>query len=336
MNRLRTALLGLSGAGADYLQALRADEQFELVAIGDPDVELLRRVVQGTGARGYEDLRSLIVEQSREPLQALVVALEPPASPELLLIAAQRGLPVFLKPPAARTFAELAKLTAGFAAAGCPLIVARPWSAEPAFALLREPGAGVGHLCHATAQIRVPLPPLAGWAGDAARAGGGVLLHGAYELIDLLVGTLGVPAQLWAQRSLAVPPGMPRSYDTEDAVVVGMVLPGGATAALSACRASEVRTAHWSLRLLGSAGSLDVSPSGLLVESVEPGHGTSVPVHTTKPIAPALGAFGAALRAGITPTESAAAAHLPTLAVIETAYLSARTGAPETPARLLR
>ena len=58
-------------------------------------------------------------------------------------------------------------------------------------------------------------------------------------------------------------------------------------------------------------------------------------VREDRVVASAISAFGATRREGEKRLESSAREHLSTLAVIEAAYLSAKTGEPESPDRFL-
>ena len=335
MDKLRTGLLGLTGAGADYLAALRSEEQLELVAVADGDAEAVRQAVDSTGAKGYEDFRSLIVEQSPAGMQLLVVALEPHRAVDFALLAAERGLAVLLKDPPARNLEEGRRLVQGFTAAGRPLVVARPWRFEPAYALLHDLTAQVGPVHTATAHVLLPRFTPLGWRGDSVRAGGGVLLHGSYELIDLLVQALGVPSQVWAHCSLMDAEGQARAHDTEDGVVAGLIFSQGRSASLAAARCLGLEMPQWSVCFAGSRATVELSPKALRVSPHAAGRPRMRRVRTGNRIAPALNAFATGLSEERPQFDSTISDHLTTLAVIDTLYLSARTGAPESPARLL-
>jgi len=332
---LRTGLLGLTGVGAEYLAALQAEEQLELVAVADDDPEVVRQAVDSTAARGYEDFRSLIVEQSHAGMQVLVVALEPLRAVDFALLAAERGLAVFVKDPPARNLEEAQRLAQGFGAAERPLVVSRPWHFEPAFTLLHDLPANTGAIHTASAQILVPRAVPLGWHGDSVRAGGGVLLHGSYELLDLLVQVLGVPSQVWAQCSFADAGGQARSYDTEDGVVLGLTFAQGRSASLSAARCVGLAAPQWSVSFAGARATVELSAKSLRISTGDTGRARTRRVRTSNRSAPALHAFATTLGEEQAHLASAINEHLATLAVIDTLYLSARTGSPESPARLL-
>ncbi|MHC4698278.1 MAG: Gfo/Idh/MocA family protein, partial [Planctomycetota bacterium] len=233
MEQQRVALIGLAGVGGDYLAALRSEDGFDLVAVADTNREVLRQQVKPAsgGSLGvYEDYRSLIVETAHAGLDLLFVALEPFQSIEFVELAASRGIGVFHKAPFARDVEEARRVIAQFEAHGCPLAVSRSWqhdcglmesSAHP----IRNPRKNLSELIgrvHAAAAIVRTADGADGWRGDRGRAGGGVLLNGAYEQVDMLISLLGVPESVYAQCSFQGAPGAVRKYDTEDAATLSL------------------------------------------------------------------------------------------------------------------
>jgi predicted dehydrogenase len=332
LKQLKVAVIGLSGVGAEYLSAVQSDDQFALVAVADTDAGVLRRHTEGAPFCGYTDYRSLVVETARTGLDLLVTALEPFQSVDYLGLAAERGIAVFHKAPFARSVAEGERLVHKFDAAACPLVVSRPWQFEPAFSRLHRIDNLAGRVYAATAVVRTP-DDSTGWRGDSARAAAGVLLNGAYEQVDMLVHLMGVPEYVNAQCSMAVAPGKARSYDTEDAALVSMRFAGERIASIAASRNASEHT--WGVTLIGEGGSVDLSPERMVLQPRAAGPRECLSVKTRDRVGPAISAFGAALLAGIQDLPSMAKEHLVTLATIEAAYLSAKTGTPEAPDRFL-
>ena len=332
MNRLRVALIGLGGVGEKYLAAIEDDDQFDLVAIADTDREALHRVAATVSASAYEDVRSLLVETGRTGLDVLFAALEPFVPLEFLELSGRRAVPVFCKAPIVRNVREMQRVIRVFEESRAPLVVSRSWPSDSAVSgvdgLLQQ----VGAFRAATARVRTTDKPV-GWRGDSARAGGGVLLHGAYDTVDFLVKLLGFPEAVYAQCTFNVAAGGTRHYDTEDVAMVALRFRDEQLACLTATRG--VGEACRRIELIGSAGIVEVDSDGVRI-STEAGHGVEHhPVETAPPVGSAISAFGAALRTGAKKIASTAAEHLTTAAVIDAAYLSARTGAPESPRGLI-
>ena len=301
--------------------------------MGDPDDKLLRRTTESIPAQAYNDYRSLIVETSRDGLDWLFVALAPFRSLEFVHLAAQHGVGVFHKSPPARNLDEAVKLVNRFDRCGCPLIVSRPWRFEPAFQTLTTIAKRIGWVYAATAELRTTHDGRAGWRGDSERAGGGVLLNDAYAELDMLVNLLGIPQQVGASCGYATTPGAARPYDTEDTSIVSMQFGQGRIAGVCAHRCAYDE--HHRLALFGTEGNAQVLPDRLVVTDRGAEAGQTLRVR-------AKNRFAAELRAladwhfqrAENPERkhpSTGADHLATLAVVQAAYLSARTGSPESP-----
>lgn len=351
MKRLKTALLGIRGVGADYLDALCGDDQFELVAVGDTDARVQADRLAELGVRRYTDFRSLIVETASVGLDLLVVAMEPrdrqslPAgSTGFVTLAASRGVHVFHKAPFARGVDEGREIVRLFADHKAKIVVARPWEFDPALAPLASLEQLVGQVYAATAFVTVG-PDGSGTHGDIETAGGGALLHDAYEAIDLLVHLLGRPESVYAQRAA---PGKPVSpvARTHEAVFMTLRFADelvGSVAVLGGSTAWQAGSTDpsWAVTIAGTTATATISPGALRISSGEVGGSPAQAgkvESTSKPALPvsrALSAFGGALLSGVEEVKGAAEKHLATLAVIEAAYLSARTAAPEAPGRLL-
>ncbi len=324
--------MGLGAVGSEYLAAIRGNDQFDLVAVADADPGLLRRHVEASPVRAYEDYRSLIVETERTGLDLLFVALEPFQSLEFVQMAAQRGIGVFHKAPCGRNVREAQRLARLFAQQGRPLVVSRCWQFEPAFACLNDLTERGDRIYAAFADVRT-VDTRMGWRGDSVRAGGGVLLNGAYDAVDLIVHLLGLPGSVNAQCSVAVPPGAARQYDTEDAAVLAMHFAKERIACITAMRGAAEPA--WTVTLRCTRCTVEMGSDQL---TVTPHGGESAQHHrvwTPHPVQCAISAFGDSQCSQEKRFVSTVEEHLPTLAVIEAAYLSARTGEPESPGPLL-
>lgn len=329
--RLRTILLGLDGVGADYLAAIADNDQFELIAVADDNADLVRKAQDELGVIGYEDYRSIIVETASADLDVAFIALMPFRSCEIVPIAASRGVHVFHSPPFARSLSEARKLIGRFNQADCSLAVGRPWWWEPAFARLHSLSEWIGRVHAATATVRTAQPPV-GWRGDAVRAGGGVLLNGAYEQVDMLTVLLGVPEEVYAHCVMARNSDATRKHDTEDAASLVLRYAHDRTASLTVSNGSG--EAGWSVTFDGADGAVCVTP-GALTLSLNGSAPLTFRSRSKQSVAPAVHAFAEAMLdpdEAIRPTTDD---HTKTLAVIEAAYLSSKTRSPESPSQFL-
>lgn len=332
MNPHTVALMGLGEEGVDCLSAIRSLEQLKLIAVGDSEAERLRRHTESLSLRTYEDYRSLILETSHAGLDVLIVSLEPFQSLEFVEMAASRGIAVFHKAPWARTVAEARRLIDLFAKRSCPLVVSRWWQFEPAFEPLADMAQQCGHVFAATASIHTN-DTSAGWRGDARRAGGGVLLNGAYEILDMLVHVMGMPESVYAQCGFGTEPGSARSYDTEDFAYLSLCLPHDRKASVVCSRGAA--ESDWRVSFYGTQGTVEVSQDRLIYTPRDGGAPQQHKVWAKYPIVHAIGAFAETLTDDRKSRQSTAKEHLATVALIQAAYLSAKTGEPESPSRML-
>jgi len=333
LKRLRSALIGLTGVGADYLSALRLDDAFDLVAVADGNREVLRRCTEGTSLNAFEDYRSLIVENANSGLDLLFVGLEPFESIEFVEMAADRGIGVFHKAPFARSAEEAGRILARFGAKKCSLVVSRYWQFEPAFAELADLSELVGGVYAATACVQT-CDSSDGWQGDSMRAGGGVLLNGAYEVVDMFVALLGMPESVYAQCANRPSSSSVRKHDTEDTAALSLRFQGDRIASVTAWRGGP--EADWRVTLAGTNGTVELRPDRMTIAHGRERPPECINVQTKNPVAAAMRAFALACSSDSRPLPSPGAEHLKTLATIDAAYLSARTASPEAPGRFLR
>ncbi len=332
MGKLKVALLGIADEGQDYLAAILKDSLFEVLAISDRDANLLRDVSTSSGVRGFEDNRSLIVELSREELDAIFVAIEPHESYEFVQLAAQSKVAVFHKAPFARNISEARSLVDSFHAAGRSLVIARRWLADSSWSLSSAIGEEVGQVQLAMAEVAYE-GGTADWRGDSERAGGGVLLHGAYAELDMLISVMGIPEEVFAQCAMFGQAGDVHNYDTEDMVTLSLRFSSQQTATLTAYRNAAISRSC--IRWIGSDGVVETSADTFSVESKkraasENESNFTIPASVEKDVHE----FGLAIGGGLQPV-STGEDHLATMAVLEAAYLSTRTGAPESVGRFL-
>jgi predicted dehydrogenase len=330
MKAIRAALAGFNETGLAFVDALQKAGNATVIAIGDDRPEALRAAADCFSVPTHLDFRSLIVESVPRGVNLLLVAMEPHQTVDLLATAADCRVPVLLKSPPARDVREARGLIESFDRAGVVVAVARGWQFEPAYSLLLNGRRAADHVCCASAEVTAQNTP-EGWRGDRAKSGGGALLCSAYDVIDMLVCALGQPDSVFAQCTTAIPIGTPQKYDTEDAGIVCLRYPN--TAAVITARRGAA-TAGWSVRIVGSERVIEVAPKRMVVSPTQGGKTRQFRVKTESRFLPLMQALIAHLSDEPGRFASTLRDHLPTLAAIDAAYLSARTGQPESTARV--
>jgi predicted dehydrogenase len=329
---MKVGLMGFGRGGRLVADALRASSWCELVAAAGSGAARLERFrLDHPGVAVYDDYRSLIVENA---LDALFVAVPPFVRGRYLALAAQRGLPVWMVTPAARRLDEALALMEQFERAECPLVVSREWGIEES---LQPEAVGLTHLGRlffARGNVMTCWSDDLDWRGDSVRAGGGVLLDRGYGLVDTLVQVMGVPSTIYAAARGVSRPGGRYPYDTEDTAAVVCQFTGGAIAVISACWTSgPTRT---KLEIHGAGGAMHVDATHVRIRDRSGQTEVAAHVRGANPFIPQIETFLSGLSSGKTGMLSAIRQHLATMAVIQAAYLSVRTGQPESPATIFQ
>ena len=328
---LQVGLIGLTGGAETVLGALLAEPRVRLAAVGDRDAELAARLAESLGAEAYSDYRSLIVERK---LDALFVAAPCCDVHAYLRLAAAQGTPVWKLAPLARRFDEALTLTRVFdkaAPGGCPLVISRAWPAEPAMEQAGKRLAELGRPFLVEARIFICRAEDLDWRGDSERAGSGVLLHEACAAIDTVVHWLGPPAEVYAAMSRVSRPQTRYPYDTEDTAVMVLKYADGAVASFVSCWTAGPPT--YQLTIWASGGAIRIDPAKIFVLN-RAGEPICTPFdRAPNPYAHPIRAFLDGLAGDRKQLTSLGRDHLWTMAVIEAAYLSARTGEAESPAK---
>jgi len=100
MDTVRVGFVGTGGIAQTHLDALSRIEGVQLVAFCDVEASRAESAAARFGGRAYTDYAPMLRE---EPLDALYVCVPPYAHGEVELLAAERGIHLFVEKPVART-----------------------------------------------------------------------------------------------------------------------------------------------------------------------------------------------------------------------------------------
>jgi predicted dehydrogenase len=237
--------------------------------------------------RWYDDADRLLDDPE---VDAVYVATPPGSHLEYALRACQRGKPVYVEKPMARSHGECQRMIDAFAAANVPLFVAYYRRALPRFSKVREilAGGGIGKITGVAVQFAGPYhrqivegEPLP-WRLRAEASGGGLFLDlGSHtlDILDWLVGPLthvtGAAANLGGR------------HDVEDNVTLQFRTASGTFGTARWNFASDVRTD--AIVLEGEGGRLQFATFG--DDPIELRRGTSTerftlpnPAHIQEPM----------------------------------------------------
>ena len=253
MPPLRVALIGAGWIAGDHVAILRGLGEAEIVALCDLDREKAARLAP-RGARLYESWEELL---ERETLGALWVCTPPLAHRSPAVAALERGLPVFLEKPVARTLADAEAIVEAWERSGTVCAVGYQWRATEALESLREAVEGQ--------EIALLLAKSFGptqarpWFLDRAQGGGNVLERASHQ-VDLVraVGREVVSVQATAAGVLLAQSTGERG-DIEDAAAITLRLAGGAVATVVIAWTREGHPGLYSLDVLASDATLSLA-----------------------------------------------------------------------------
>jgi myo-inositol 2-dehydrogenase/D-chiro-inositol 1-dehydrogenase len=255
--------VGFVGAGAIsefHLALLSEDPSVSVTAICDVDAARARMVAERTGSLAFTDWRELL---AGDLVDALFVCTPPLQHAGPAIAALERGIPVYLEKPLARTLADGEAIVAAWRSSGCVCAVGYQWRSLDLLAELRsllrgaQPGLLVSRSYGATEAARHDLHDDS-WFTDP-RASGGILFELASHDIDLQIALAG-PVE-WvhasAQSGLLALSDQAAS-ELDDAVAVLLGFAGGGLGAVNVAW-SAVGLATYALDLHAAGVSVNVS-----------------------------------------------------------------------------
>jgi predicted dehydrogenase len=334
--KLKTAVLGLRDRGQLLLEAASKVDYLQIQAVADKDTKLSERLAGQYNCTAYDDYRQLIIQNQ---FDCLLVAAGMYSCDEYIRMAIKKKFNILKLAPLARNFEEACEFVRLAEDENIKFAIANPSRFARSSLALREflQEGRIEQVFLMTAFCAVGDEQNAAWQTDPKLAGGGVLLRDCYEIIDQIVCNFGPPQQVYALNTNTAGDRQQRLYLTEDTAVVTMKFTDTFFGNLIASRVfGPQRTC---LKVYGKNKILTVSDTQFTVSdgfgqtSEELKYGDNKFVRLTK----SLENFALSI---LSPDEnklvSTARENLKNMAVIESGYLSARTGTPEEPNRILQ
>jgi predicted dehydrogenase len=342
--KLRTAVLGLNEDGRLLLEAVGASDYFAIEAVADTDTNLAEKTAQQYKCDAYDDYRQLITAMDSHvspQSRALLVAAGLHSCDEHVRLAMKKKFNVLKLAPAARDFEEAAELVRLSEDEDVKFAVANPDRYNKSFPAFREflQQGRIEQIFLLDAFCSFSDEHRPGWLSDPKLAGGGVLLHNCYQIIDQILWNLGMPQQVYSLVTNQAQDKQQRMYLAEDTAILTMKFTDTFIGNLIASRREGMGEKRQVLRLYGKEKILTVSRSlltvtdnlGKVCQRQEYGYDRlSCMTELLKNFAFSI----------LSPDNnrlcSSGRENLKNMAVMESAYLSARTGFPEEPARILQ
>ncbi|MHC4166434.1 MAG: Gfo/Idh/MocA family protein [Planctomycetota bacterium] len=336
--KLRTAILGLNEGGQLLLEAAGRVDCLQIEAVADKDPNLVERIGGEHGCTAFDDYRQLVMQND---LDCLLVAEAMHSCEEYVRVAMKKKFNVLKLPPGARDFEEAAEFVRLSEEQDIRFAIANRSRFAQSFRGLRKflQEGRIEHVFLISAFCTPGDQEPPGWQDDPKLSGGGVLIHDCYHIIDQIVTSFGMPEQVYSLSTNKALDKQQRLYLTEDTAVVTMKFSGGCIGNLVASRRAGTGSAEEFLRLYGRDRTLTVNDErcvlsdglGLEIEAVQSdgdklGHMTELLENFA----------GSIMFRETNKLCSSARENLEDMAVVESAYLSARTGFPEEPGRILQ
>jgi len=176
------------------------------------------------------------------------------------------------------------------------------------------------------------------WQNDPKLAGGGVLLRDCYGMIDQIILKYGVPEQIYSLNTNQAKDRQQRLYLTEDSAVVTMKFNNNLMGNLIAFRRNNIGPEGELLKIYGKDRVLTASDKKFTVSDGLENTSEQLDYEDNKIywMTKQMKNFALSI---LLPGEhiliSSGEENLRNMAVIESAYLSARTAMPEEPTRIL-
>lgn len=320
--QIRVGLVAPAERAPQFVEALRGNTHFVIAAqAGMPQSAALPAI------EWFSDQRVLAAQGG---IDLLIACAAPRAMVDLSAIAAAHAVHLWRMPPPGRSFAETTEIVQRHRAAGLVYRIASWWDmVADALRTCLEHADGLRPLL-SEVYVRAAGPTLEQWPASQVDFGGGVLAADAYGMLEALVAVRGLPDSLVAStgRFRRAAAGAPR--ETEDVALAILRYEGGGLGMIRAAwdiqpfkQTTLHHSADRSMRFtLEEVALVDASwrrmvqrplPRDLLLSE--------------------LAILAGEIRGDRDRTQGQER-HIAVAALLEAAYLSARTGQPESPQKL--
>jgi predicted dehydrogenase len=335
---LTTAVLGLDQKGWLLLDAASKAGCFQIRAVADLDAHRAEKAAARYGCDAYTDYRQLIVQNQ---LDCLLLATDIHAYGEHLKTAIKRKFNILKLAPPARSFEEASEFAQMAESEGVTFAIANPARFNPSYITAHELilQGHIEQIYLITAYCSQTVPDRPAWYADPKLAGGGVLMHDCYQVLDQILWSFPVPQQVYALNTNGAPDKQQRLYRTEDTSVVSLRFNDALLGNIVATHRNEIGPNETVIRIYGRDAVLTVTDNLVTMTTCE-GRGDQrwqYDQDQADTMGRLLTDFAQSIRIAQEPSlVSSAAESLRNMAVLESAYLSARTGFPEEPAKILQ
>ena len=336
-DKIKTAILGLSGNGGILAQAVANAENFEIAAVADNDISTADSAAKKYKCFAFNDYRQLIMQSE---VDCLVISSAVQGCEEHIKNAMRKKINIFKSCPAGKKFENLSELVLLADQQGVEFAIANPYRYCESFCAFKEllQRGEIEDVYLLSASLIAGEETTADWENDPKLSGGGVILHDCYQLIDQIIVNFSLPEQVYCLCTNKAQDRKQRLYLSEDTSLLTMRFSDTFFGNLIATRRAGNTETSASLKIYAKDRIITVTEKNFIVSDSNENilEARSFDYNLTDSFSHALTGFAEKL---LYPDQkkllSSGAENLYNMAVIESAYLSWRTGVPEEPARIL-
>lgn len=299
-----------------------------------PDVEVVGQAGMPEaqaqpGINWFDDPRVLVAQPG---LQAIWLASSPRLDAERTKLVAERDVACWRRAPLATNFAEAVELVRAANRAPAVIRVASWWEylADEIWTDLQWPEGFEAAYAEVTLSARGP--GIEHWQASRQQTAGGVLACDTYNLLETLIAIRGLPETILAATGRLVGGSPEARRETEDAALAILRYPNGGLALIRAVW--DLAPPEQRLLLAGPRGQFLLTPEEVVISAAD-GQVVDQQALPHDDAGTEMRTFIDAVR---TRNKARAATslerHLAVSALLETVYLAAQTGHPESPGRL--
>ncbi len=339
---LKIAAIGLTEPAVGLLDAALESGLYAVAAVADERQESLEVCGRTFACPVFTDYRQLIIATEAD---FLLFGSPAHQCVEFMRLALQEGFHILKMPPPALNFSQLTELYRLANKSKRYFLTLQDGRFRKSFEHVRShlaqsegDGDQSWHLVSAVCHVPMgEMEPQMRWLNDPDTAGGGVLLQNCYDLIDELLLCFGLPQKVYALTINQAPDRQQRMSLTEDTAIVTVQFTDSLIAQICASRTLGPARRH--LRVHGKQQHLTATEEEVVLydnggELLEQKTYADDELSAEKRMMENLA--NNFQNPDKCPLYPAYGSDLQTMAVIEAAYLSTRTGMAEEPARILR
>jgi UDP-N-acetyl-2-amino-2-deoxyglucuronate dehydrogenase len=263
--KLRFALIGCGRIAANHFEAIkRHDARCQLVDVCDVDPSALSAAVERTGARGHDNLTSLLGKTNAD---CVVLATPSGLHPSQVIEIARAGLDVMTEKPMATRWSDGLAMVRACDEAGVRLFVVKQNRRNRTLQLLKRAvdQRRFGRIYMVTVNVFWSRPQSyydsAAWRGTW-EFDGGAFMNQASHYVDLLDWIVGPVESVMAYTGT-----LARDIEVEDTGVAALKWRNGAMGSVNVTMLTYPKNLEGSITVLGECGSVRIG--GVAVNKVE-------------------------------------------------------------------